>query len=294
MSVLRQILEIGRFAVTAEFAPPKGTNLDNMRTCVRMAKGRIHAGNVTDFQAAVVRISSLTACKVVLEEGVDPIIQITGRDRNRIAIQGELLSAGVLGIPNLLAVTGDHPRMGDHPGAKPVYDLDSVGILHAATTFMEGKDLEGNSLNGKVNFFSGAAVTPTWETLAPQIFKMKKKIAAGAKFFQTQAVFDLDLLREFRIKTRGLGAKVLAGVVLLRSPGMVRYMNKNIPGISVPEELERRLSAPGSTEARILEGARIAGEFIQTVKEEDLADGVHIMCVGAEERITQILDIAGL
>lgn len=294
MSVLKQILEIGRFAITAEFAPPKGTNLDRMRTCVRMARGRIHAGNVTDFQAAVVRISSLTACRVVMDEGIEPIIQITGRDRNRIAIQGELLSAGVLGIPNLLAITGDHPQMGDHKGAKPVYDLDSIGILHAAATFMQGRDLEGNNLNGKVNFFSGAAVTPTWETLGPQILKMRKKIAAGAKFFQTQAVFDLKLLKDFRERTRDMGAKMLAGVVLLRSPSAIKYMNKNIPGISIPEEMESRLCSRPTPELRVLEGVKMAGEFIATVKENDLADGVHIMAIGAEERITQILDIAGL
>jgi 5,10-methylenetetrahydrofolate reductase len=291
MTVLRQVLEIGRFAVTAEFAPPKGTNLDAMRTSVRMARGRIHAGNVTDFQSAVVRISSLTACKVVMEEGIDPVIQITGRDRNRIAIQGELLSAGVLGIRNLLAVTGDHPKMGDHKGAKPVYDLDSVGILHAARTFMQGRDLEGNDLNGAISFFSGAAVTPTWDTLEPQILKMRKKIAVGAQFFQTQAVFDMGLMREFRERTRDLGAKVLAGIVLLKSPGMIRFMNRNIPGIQVPLELERRLE---TAKNRMLEGVRIAADFIRLIKEDDLADGIHLMTVGAEDRITQILDMAGL
>jgi 5,10-methylenetetrahydrofolate reductase len=293
MSMLREILGIDRFAVTAEFAPPKGTNMDHMRVCVRLVKGRIHAANVTDFQSAVMRISSLTACKVIMDEGVEPVIQITGRDRNRIAIQGELLSAGVLGIKNLLAVTGDHPRMGDHPNAKPVYDLDSVGILQAATTFMNGTDLEGNNLNGRIEFFPGGAVSPTRETMMPQIMKMRKKIAAGAKFFQTQAVFDLDLLREFRGRTATLGASVLAGVVLLKSANMARFMNRNIPGVSIPEAVIGRLDRFTGKE-RMNEGIRLAGELIRAVKSEGLADGVHIMAVGAEERIGQILDEAGL
>lgn len=291
--MLREILKIGSFAVTAEFAPPKGTNMDHMRVCVRLVKGRIHAANVTDFQSAVMRISSLTACKVVMDEGVEPVIQITGRDRNRIAIQGELLSAGVLGIKNLLAVTGDHPRMGDHPNAKPVYDLDSVGILQATTTFMNGKDLEGNDLNGRIEFFPGGAVSPARETMMPQIMKMRKKIAAGAKFFQTQAVFDLDLFREFRKLTSGLGAPVLAGVVLLKSGNMARFMNRNIPGVSIPDDVIARLDRFTGKE-QMNEGIRLAGELIRGIRSDNLADGVHIMAVGAEERIGQILDEAKL
>ncbi len=293
MSMLREILRIDRFAVTAEFAPPKGTNMDHMRVCVRLVKGRIHAANVTDFQSAVMRISSLTACKVVMDEGVEPVIQITGRDRNRIAIQGELLSAGVLGIRNLLAVTGDHPQMGDHPNAMPVYDLDSVGILQVATTFMNGKDLEGNDLNGRIEFFPGAAVSPARETMMPQIMKMRKKIAAGAKFFQTQSVFDLDLLRKFRERTESLDAKVLAGIVLLKSANMARFMNRNIPGVEIPDSVIERLDKRTGKE-RMNEGIRLAGELIRAIKSEGLADGVHIMAVGAEERIGQILDEAGL
>jgi 5,10-methylenetetrahydrofolate reductase len=293
MSLLREVLKIDRFAVTAEFAPPKGTNMDHMRVCVRLAKGRIHAANVTDFQSAVVRISSLTACKVVMDEGIEPVFQITGRDRNRIAIQGELLSAGVLGIKNLLAVTGDHPRMGDHPNAKPVYDLDSVGILQAANTFMNGTDMEGNDLNGRVEFFPGAAVSPTRETMMPQVMKMRKKIAAGARFFQTQAIFDLGLLREFRGRTIDWGASVLAGIVLLKSANMARFMNRNIPGVAIPEPVIARLDRFTGKE-QINEGIRLAGEWIRAIKTEKLADGVHIMAVGAEERVGQILDEAGL
>jgi 5,10-methylenetetrahydrofolate reductase len=291
--MLSEVLKIDRFAVTAEFAPPKGTNMDHMRVCVRLAKGRIHAANVTDFQSAVMRISSLTACKVVMDEGVEPVIQITGRDRNRIAIQGELLSAGVLGIKNLLAITGDHPKMGDHPNAMPVYDLDSVGILQAATTFMNGKDLEGNSLNGQIEFFPGGAVSPTRETMTPQIMKMRKKIIAGAQFFQTQAVFDLDLLREFRKRTAAFGVPVLAGIVLLKSAGMARFMNRTIPGVEIPEGIIARLDRFVGKE-RMNEGIRLAGELIRAIRNEKLADGIHIMAVGAEERIGQILDEAEL
>jgi 5,10-methylenetetrahydrofolate reductase len=291
--MLSEILKIDRFAVTAEFAPPKGTDMDHMRVCVRLAKGRIHAANVTDFQSAVVRISSLTACKVIMDEGVEPVIQITGRDRNRIAIQGELLSAGVLGIKNLLAITGDHPKMGDHPSAMPVYDLDSIGILQVATTFMNGQDLEGNSLNGRIEFFPGGAVSPTRETMVPQIMKMRKKILAGARFFQTQAVFDLDLLREFRRLTVSFGVPVLAGIVLLKSANMARFMNRTMPGVEIPENVVARLERFAGKE-RMNEGIRLAGELIRTIRDEKLADGVHIMAVGAEERVGQILDEAGL
>jgi 5,10-methylenetetrahydrofolate reductase len=291
--MLSEVLKIDRFAVTAEFAPPKGTDMDHMRVCVRLAKGRIHAANVTDFQSAVMRISSLTACKVVMDEGVEPVIQITGRDRNRIAIQGELLSAGVLGIKNLLAVTGDHPKMGDHPNAMPVYDLDSVGILQVATTFMSGRDLEGNSLNGRIEFFPGAAVSPTRQTMMPQIMKMRKKITAGARFFQTQAVFDLDLLREFRRLTTPFDVPVLAGIVLLKSAGMARFMNRAIPGVEIPEGIIARMDRFVGKE-RMNEGIRLAGEMIRTIRDENLADGVHIMAIGAEERLGQILDEAGL
>ncbi|WP_066497587.1 methylenetetrahydrofolate reductase [Abyssisolibacter fermentans] len=291
MSLLSEILSKGEFAVTAEMAPPKGTNFTHMLECARAVKGRVHGINVTDFQSAAMKATSLAACKMPLDEGLEPVMQITGRDRNRIAIQGELLSAGAFGIKNVLALTGDHTVVGDHPGAKPVYDFDSVGILQSAGILMQGTDMVGNELDGTPEFFLGACVTPKYEPLELQILKMEKKIKAGAKFFQTQAIYDIETMKIFREKTKHLDAKVLAGIIPLKSAGMAKYMNKFVPGIYVPDELIERMK---NAENKVQEGIKIAGELIVKLREEDLCDGVHIMAIGAEQNIPLILDEAGL
>ncbi|HBC96876.1 MAG TPA: 5,10-methylenetetrahydrofolate reductase [Clostridium sp.] len=291
MSLLKEAFEKGNFAVTAEMAPPKGTDLSHLIECANKVKGRVHAVNVTDFQSATLKATSLATCKILKDEGLEPVLQITGRDRNRIAIQGELLSAGIFGIENVLALTGDYTGVGDHPGAKPVYDLDSVGILQVASTLAAGKDMSGNGLSGIPKFYLGACVTPKYEPLELQIIKMRKKIKAGAKFFQTQAVYDIDTLKEFKEKTKDLDAKIMIGIVPLKSAGMARYMNKNVPGIFVPDELIDRIK---NAEDKTKEGIKIAGEFIRMIKEERLFDGVHIMAIGAEENVPLILDEAGL
>jgi methylenetetrahydrofolate reductase (NADPH) len=291
MSLLKEVLERGEFAITAELAPPKGTDFSHLVECAKAVKGRVHGANVTDFQSAVMRASSLATCKILKDLGLEPVLQITGRDRNRIAIQGELLSAGVFGIENVLALTGDYTVIGDHPHAKAVYDLDSVGILQAASTLNSGKDMSGNELQGKPNFFLGACVTPRYDPIELQILKMEKKIMAGAKFFQTQAVFDIETMRDFRERTKHLDCKVLAGIIPLKSAGMAKFMNKNVPGIFVPDEIIERIK---NAEDKVKEGIKIAGEFIRQLKEENLCDGVHIMAIGAEENVPYILDEAGL
>lgn len=293
MTLLRETLENGEFAVTAEMAPPKGIDFGHLIDCARMIKGRVHGVNVTDFQSAVLRATSLATCKVLKDEGLEPVLQITGRDRNRIGIQGEMISAGVFGIKNVLGLTGDHTTVGDHPDAKPVFDLDSVGILQAASTLMSGKDMSGNELYGTPEFYLGACVTPKFDPLDVQILKMKKKIDAGAKFFQTQAVFDIETMRTFREKTKDMDAKVLAGIIPLKSAAMAKFMNNNVPGIYVPNEIiERMANTP--KEDRVEEGIKIAGEFIKQLREEGLCDGVHIMAIGAEENVPKILDAAEL
>lgn len=293
MSLLEETLKRGDFAVTAEMAPPKGIDLSHLLECARAIKGRVHGVNVTDFQSAVMRATSLVTCKLLKDEGLEPVLQITGRDRNRIAIQGELLAAGVFGIKNVLALTGDHTVVGDHPKAKPVYDLDSVGILQAATTLMSGKDMSDNDLAGTPSYYLGACVTPRFEPIEAQILKMEKKIKAGAKFFQTQAVFDIETMREFREKTKHLNTKVLAGIIPLKSAGMANYMNNNVPGIYVPEELiERMKNTP--KDKRVQEGIKIAAEFIKELRKEKLCEGIHIMAIGAEENVPLILDEAEL
>jgi len=293
MSLLREALESGKFAITAEMAPPKGIDLSRLVECAKAVKGRVHAVNVTDFQSAVMRTTSLTTCKLLKDEGLEPVLQVTGRDRNRIAIQGELLSAGVFGIENMLALTGDHTIVGDHPQAKPVFDLDCVGILQTAQKLSEGTDMVGNQLKGSPEFYLGASVTPRYTPIEIQLLKMKKKINAGAKFFQTQAVYDIDTMREFKENTKEMNTKILAGIIPLKSPGMAKFMNENVPGIYVPEELIDRLRSVGK-EKWASEGIKIAGELIQQLRDEDLCDGVHIMAIGSEENVPAILDAAKL
>ena len=293
MSKLQEALERGEFAVTAEMAPPKGTDLSHLLECAKLCVGRVHAANVTDFQSAVMRATSLATCKLLKDIGLEPVIQMTGRDRNRIAIEGEMLSAGVFGIDNLLALTGDHTSVGDHPQAKPVFDLDSVSILKTASTLNSGVDSVGLDLKGNTNFFLGACVTPEYAPIEVQLLKMQKKINAGAKFFQTQAVYDIDHMRKFRELTKDMDCKILAGIVPLKSPGMAKFMTANVPGIFVPDDQIERLKAAGKGNY-VQEGIKMAGEFIRQLREENLCDGVHIMAIGAEENVPKILDEAGL
>ncbi|WP_138205376.1 methylenetetrahydrofolate reductase [Haloimpatiens lingqiaonensis] len=291
MSLLQQAFEKKEFAITAEMAPPKGTDLAHLIECAKAIKGRAHGVNVTDFQAATVKATSLATCKMLKDAGLEPVLQITGRDRNRIAIEGELLSAGIFGIENVLALTGDYTVLGDHPGAKPVYDLDSVDILKVASTISSGVDMMGNELKGTPSFYLGACVSPKYDPLELQILKMKKKIRAGAKFFQTQAVYDIDTLRNFREMTKDLNTNVMVGIIPLKSAGMAKYMNANVAGVYVPDEIIERMKG---AENKVQEGINIAAEFIKQAKEEGLCEGVHIMAIGAEENVPVILDRAGL
>ena len=295
VSQLQQTLENGGFAVTAEMAPPKGTDWTHILEVAEMLKGRVAAVNVTDFQSAAVKASSLGMCIELLKLGLQPVLQMTGRDRNRIAIQGEMLSAGHFGVHNLLALTGDHTTVGDNPEAKPVFELDSVGILQVAEVLMGGHDLAGNDLQGAPEFFLGASVTPVFDPVEVQLIRMRKKIKAGAKFFQTQAVYSVDVMRKFKEETKDMDAYVLAGIVPLKSAGMARFMTNNVPGIEVPQELIDRLNkAKEEGRSQADEGIKIAGEFIADLKKEGLCDGVHIMAIGAEENVPRILEAAGL
>ncbi|MTI69412.1 MAG: 5,10-methylenetetrahydrofolate reductase [Firmicutes bacterium] len=291
MSLLKKTLEREEFAITAEMAPPKGTDFSHLLDCARKIKGKVHGVNVTDFQSSVMRVSSLATCKILKEEGLEPVLQITGRDRNRIAIQGELLSAGIFQIENVLALTGDHSVVGDHPESRAVYDLDSVGILQTITTLNSGKDMSGNDLKGTPEFFMGACVTPEYDPMDLQILKMEKKVQAGARYFQTQAIYDIETMKEFKEKSKHIDAKVLAGIIPLKSAGMAKFMSKNVPGINVPDEIIERMK---NADDKIEEGIKIAAECIKELREENLCDGVHIMAIGAEENIPKILEEAEL
>jgi 5,10-methylenetetrahydrofolate reductase len=254
-----------------------------------LLRNRVDAINVTDNQAAVMRLSTLAACVHLKLAGFEPVLQVTGRDRNRLAIQSDLLGAASFGITEVLALTGDHVVMGDHREAKAVFDLESVQILKVIEALNQGRDMTGHELIGTPELYPGAVVTPGAVPLRPQLVKFEKKIAAGARYFQTQAVYDIDAFSEFMNTARYLGAKVLAGVVVLRSAGMARFMNKNIPGIQVPDALVDELERSENPQQT---GIDIAARFI--TQSQGICDGVHIMAVGAEHLVPSILDAANL
>ena len=286
-------LNSGKFVVTAEIGPPKGTDIKEMLHHAEMLKGKLDGVNVTDNQSAVMRICSLAICKILLDMGHEPILQMTCRDRNRIGLQSDLLGASVLGIRNVLCMTGDHPNAGDHKEAKPVYDIESVQLLKIVDSLNNGRDMMGNELRGHTNFFQGAVVTPEANPLGPQLIKFEKKVKAGAKFFQTQAVYDIEKFKEFMKYARQFPVKILAGLVLLKSAGMANYMNKFVPGISVPQELIDELKEAGKEKA-LDTGIDIMARHIRQLKEEKICDGVHIMAIGAEDKVPVIMERAGL
>ncbi len=290
--VFRDALDSGKFLITAEVGPIKGTETDGLLEDAELIKGKVDAINVTDLQSSVMRLGSMAVCHLLKDRGIDPIFQLTCRDRNRLALQSDLLSAWVLGVRNVLALTGDHPTLGDHPDAMPVFDLDSVGLLRAISRLNEGFDLAGNQLKGAPALFPGAVVNPGADTeaaLEMQIIKMERKIEAGARFFQTQGIFDLDLFERFMKRIEGLKIPVLGGVILLKSAGMARFMNKNVAGIFVPEPLIKEME---ETKDKVKTSVKIAAELIKGMKH--LCQGVHIMAIGWEKRVPMVLEEAGL
>jgi len=289
-----EVLKSGKFVVTSEVAPPKGTNLEELLHHIDLLKDKVDAINVTDNQSSVMRFPSVGATILIKERGGEPILQMTCRDRNRLALQADILFAYTRGIRNVLCLTGDSIPVGDHKEAKGVFDLDSVQLLNMIRILESGKDLGGNDLDGAVEFCAGAIVTPEARPIEPQLIKFEKKIAAGAEFFQTQAVYDLDNLKRFmEFARRYENVKILAGIVLLASAGMARYMNQNVPGIFVPQDLIDELA--GAEKGKALQtGIQIAGRLIRTIKEESICDGVHIMAIGREGVVPDILAAAGL
>ena len=292
-SKFKELLNSGKFVVTSEIGPPKGTNLDKMLHHIDLIKDKVDAINVTDHQSSVMRFPSLGGCLAIKERGGEPILQMTCRDRNRLALQAELLLAYTKGIRNVLCLTGDAIPVGDHKEAKGVFDFDSVQLLRAIRQMESGKDLGGNDLDGAVEFCSGAIVTPEAKPIEPQLIKFEKKIDAGAEFFQTQAIYDLDNFTKFMQYVRQFPVKILAGIVLLSSARMAKYMTENIPGIFVPQYLIDELASAPKGEA-LNKGIEIAGRMIATLKKESICDGVHIMAIGKEEVVPDILSIAGL
>ncbi len=289
----RDALNSGKFVVTSEIAPPKGTNLETMLHHIELLKDKVDALNVTDHQSSVMRFPSLGGCLAIKERGGEPILQMTCRDRNRLALQAELLLAHSRGIRNVLCLTGDAVPVGDHKEAKGVFDLDSTQLLHTIRLMESGKDMAGNDLDGAVEFCAGAIVTPEAQPIEPQLIKFEKKVEAGAEFFQTQAIYDLESFGKFMQYARQFPAKVLAGIVLLSSARMAKYMTENVPGIFVPQDLIDELASAPKGEA-LAKGIEIAGRMIAALKKDAICDGVHVMAIGREEVTPDILATAGL
>ncbi len=284
MTTLQKKLDAGEFVITCEVCPPKGSDCSEFLEKAGNLREYVDAVNVTDNQGANMRISPLAASALLVREGMEPIFQITCRDRNRMALQSDLLGAAAMGIVNVLALSGDHISFGDHRQAKPVFDLDSVQLLQAMTELGRGKDLAGIPLNGAPVFYCGAAAAPEAEPFPLTLFKLEKKVAAGARFFQTQAVFDPEKLKAFRTAVHHLDVKVIAGILLLKSAGMARYVNANIPGLAVPESLVEELE----NAARPLDkGVEIARRLAAAIK--PFCDGIHVMAMSKEELIPEII-----
>ena len=265
----------GEFAVSAEIGPPKGIHIDSLVEEAKEYLTGVHYVNVTDNQSSVMRLGGLATCKVLKDAGLTPIFQLTCRDRNRIALQSDLLSAAMLGIDNILCLTGDHTKLGDHPQAKPVFDLDSVSLLHAASLLETGKDLGGNELVGEPpKFAKGAVVSPCSDSVDAQLVKMERKVKAGAEFFQTQAVFEP------------------VGIIIPKSVGMCRFMNNNVAGVHIPDELIAELQADKEKTKAGITGVEIAARIIRECK--PYCQGVHIMSLGWESKVPGLLEQAGL
>ena len=299
MSILQQTLDRGRFAVTAEMAPPKGYDFSEALETAALLKDKVQGVNVTDMQSACLKASSLGLCIGLKQSGIEPILQITGRDRNRMAIMADVLSAAAFDINTVLALTGDHPVVGDCKQSKPVYDLDSVGILTMLSKMEEtGCDCGGNPLSGGApRLFKGAAVTPVYEPMALQVNKLRQKVAAGARYIQTQGVFDVESLKRFldAVDKAQIRVPIMAGIIPLKSAGMAKFMNANVPGIAVPQsQIDALAQAKENGESPARLGMDMAAELIARIKEENLCSGVHIMAIGAEKNVPVILEKAGL
>jgi len=291
---LQSKLESGQFAVSCEFGPLKGTDTHEIHENIEILKGKVDAANVTDQQSSVMRMSGLAVSSLCVQGGLEPIFQMTCRDRNRIALQSDLLGAWALGIKNVLALTGDLPQLGDHPQAKGVYDLDSVTLLQAITRLNEGFDLSNNELKGKPAFFAGAVVKVESNTEASaelQLAKFQKKIAAGAKFFQTQAVYDPVAFEKFMKRVEKFKVPVMLGIIPLKTAAFAKFMNANVAGIRVPDELIQQMAA-ASKEDREKVGLEMAANLIKKMK--PMCQGVHIMAIGWEKKVPQIMQLAGL
>ncbi|HEY5669720.1 MAG TPA: methylenetetrahydrofolate reductase [Anaerolineales bacterium] len=317
-SNLERVLRAGHFAVTGELGPPQSADGEVIRKKAALLRGYVDAVNITDNQTAIVRMSSIGAGAILVQEGLEPVIQMTCRDRNRLAIQSDILGAYALGMRNLLCLSGDHQTFGNHPTAKNVFDIDSIQLLHLVTAMRDEKIFEcGDAFKGQEpRFFTGAAAAPFADPIDFRPYRLAKKANAGANFIQTQLVYDVPAFARYMEKVRSLGVHkqtyILAGVGPLKSPGMARYMKKDVPGILVPDEVIERMEGAGApwtgkkadelskedkkerSTAWKNEGIQICIELIQALRQIEGVAGVHIMAIEWEEAVKPIVEGAGL
>ena len=290
---ISELFDNGQFVVTAEVGPPKGIHLGHLVEEAKEYLSGITAVNVTDNQSSVMRTSTLATCAMMKQAGLTPIYQATCRDRNRLALQSDLLGAAALGIENILCLTGDHTKMGDHPGAKPVFDLDSVSLLHTASQLEKGLDLAGNALVGEPpKFAKGAVVSPISDSVDAQLAKMERKVMAGADYFQTQAVFESEKFIEFMEKAKQFGKPVQLGVIIPKNAGMCKFMNRNVAGVHVPQYMIDELAADKERAKAGITGVEIAAKIIKECR--PYCQGLHIMALGWEAKVPELMKLAGI
>jgi methylenetetrahydrofolate reductase (NADPH) len=287
----RRAVQTGEFLITAEVAPPKGGDATHMLAMAKTLKGRVHAVNITDGSRAVLRMSSLTASLILHQHEIEPICQITCRDRNSIGLQADLLGAHALGIRNILALTGDPVKAGDHPDAKAVFDLESVRLLRVISELNSGFDLNHKPLpDGQTDLFAGAAVDPQLKSWSSLQKRFERKIEAGAQFFQSQLITDFDRLDKFMTQVAvDSGKPILAGIFLLKSAKNADFINRYVPGVNIPQETIDRLA---KAKKPLEEGMKIAAEQVKLAQQ--ICHGVHMMAVKKEDLIAKILDLAGI
>lgn len=285
----KEKIQAGKFLITAEVGPPKGADVTHLLQEADLFKERVDATNVTDIQSSVMRVGSLAVCHLLKDRGHTPILQVTCRDRNRLALQSDILSAAILGIENILILTGDHQALGDHPQTKGVFDLDSVQLLEVVKGLEAGHDMAGNKLEGPPpKFCVGAVVNPGADPIEPEIIKLEKKVKAGAEFIQTQAVYEPEKFKIFMEMIKHIKVPILAGIVLLKSAGMARYMNKNVAGVFVPDNLIKEMENAKDKKAASVEiGARIINEL------KGFCQGIHIMPLGWDDLVVKVIDKIG-
>jgi methylenetetrahydrofolate reductase (NADPH) len=298
ISILKKVLEKGEFAVTAECGPPKGADPEAVIKKAEILRGKIDSINVTDNQTAIVRMSSIAACSLLKSAGMDPVLQMVVRDRNRIALQSDILGASAIGIRNVLCLSGDHQRFGNQPQAVGVFDIDSIQLLKTVKDMRdEGKIIGGEPLTKAPDMFIGAAANPFADPLAFRVVRLAKKIAAGADFIQTQCIYNMDRFKTWMemVRDRGLDEKcyILGGVTPIKSPGMAKYMKNNVAGMDVPDELIKRMQGVSKDKWKE-EGIKICVETVEQLKSMKGISGVHIMAIEWEEAVGEIAEKAGL